>query len=212
MKTLYAFAFFILMLPLSAIPGFAQDPGASKHELGLMLGAISAPSRTLAAPSGQLSTSTGLALEANYGYRLIGGERMALYGEVHFLANGLRDISSNLARVTHDYATLYVTPGVRLKFVPRRRLSPYVAVGGGYALYEQSLFTQNQLANPEPRFRHRGAFDAAGGADYKFWRFVSLRGEFRYFYTGNPAFNAIADSSGQHNLVGSGGLALRWGK
>jgi len=208
MKSTLRLASLILLAAL----GHAEENEPAKHELGLLLGAISSPQRTLSNPAGTLATSPDLALEANYGYRLTNGKRVALYGEVHFLADALRDVSSNIARVSHDYASLYVTPGVRLKFAPHRRISPYVAVGGGYALYEQSLFTQTQSPNGAPRFRHRGAFTTAGGADYKFWRFVSLRGEFRYFYTGNPDFNAVAVARGQHNYVGSGGIVLRWGK
>ena len=202
----------LISIALFASLCFAQESEPPKHELGLLLGTISAPERTLTNPVGKLTTSPDVALQANYGYRLLSGNHVALYGEVHFLADALRDVSSNIARVSHDYASLYVTPGVRLKFAPRSRLSPYVAVGGGYALYEQSLFTQTQSPNGASRFRHRGAFTAAGGADYKVWRFVSARGEFRYFYTGNPDFNAVATSSGQNNFVGSGGLVLRWGR
>ncbi|MEO8026240.1 MAG: outer membrane beta-barrel protein [Bryobacteraceae bacterium] len=209
MKTTLRLASIALLAALC----FADETEPAKHELGLLLGAISSPERTLTSPAGKLTTSPDVALQANYGYRLYAGDRVAVYAEVHFLADALRDVSSNVARVSHDYASLYLTPGIRVKFAPRSRFSPYAAVGGGYALYEQSLFTQDQTTpNGAPRFRHRGAFDAAGGADYKFWRFVSLRGEFRYFYTGNPDFNAVASNSGQHNLVGSGGIVLRWGK
>ncbi len=199
-------------LTLFATLAFAQETESAKHELGLLLGGISSPQRTLVNPAGALTTSPDIALQANYGYRLLSGKKVALYGEVHFLADALRDVSSNVPRVSHDYASLFVTPGIRLKFAPRSRLSPFVAAGGGYALYEQSLFTQTGSPNGAPRFRHRGAFTAAGGADYRFWRFVSLRGEFRYFYSGNPDFNAVARESGQHNFVGSGGIVLRWGK
>ena len=64
---------------------------------------------------------------------------MALFGEINFVASPLRDVSSVVGTATHDSASLYVTPGIRLKFRPSSRISPYAAVGGGYADYEQSV-------------------------------------------------------------------------
>jgi hypothetical protein len=133
----------------------------------------------------------------------------SLAAEVHLLANGQRRIFSSNAAGTRDVATLYVTPGVRLK-VAAPLISPYAVVGAGYALYEQSHFTIYATPNPAPRFIHRGAFVFGGGADAPVWRWVGLRGEVRDFYTGNPAFNAPV-AGGQHNVVVGGGLVLSFG-
>lgn len=89
---------------------------AQKHEIGLTLGRINGPSRTTAA--GPAEIGSGIALQANYGYRLWLSKKVALSGEVHFLANGLREITSPAAVVTRDVAILYVTPGLRVKFMP----------------------------------------------------------------------------------------------
>jgi hypothetical protein len=182
---------------------------AQKQELGLTLGYLSGPERTLA--SGQsFQTSAGIAFQANYGYRFIGGETAALFGEVHFIANPLREISQTTPGLSRDYATLYVTPGLRVKFNPTGRFQPYIAGGGGYALYENSRLTQGGAPNPAGRFTHRGAVDFGVGADLHFWRFVYLRGEIRDFYTGNPGFNVAVRDSRQHNVVAGGGLGLHW--
>jgi hypothetical protein len=97
-----------------------------------------------------------------------------------------------------------------VKFLPRSALSPYVAVGAGYALYEQSLTRLDGQPNSAPRTIHRGAVDFAGGLDAKLWRFVGLRFEVRDCYTGSPAYNTAAISGGQHNIVVSGGFVLRF--
>ncbi|MDQ6666147.1 MAG: hypothetical protein M3Z23_17340 [Acidobacteriota bacterium] len=136
----------------------------------------------------------------------------ALYAETHFLANGLRDIGAGNSNASRDVATILVTLGLRLKFFPRRAISPYAAVGGGYALYEQSRMTIGGAPNPAPRFTHRGALDFSGGVDAPLWRFVGLRAEVRDFYTGNPSFNEPVISSGQHNVVAGGGIVLRFGR
>lgn len=184
---------------------------AQKHELGLTLGRISPQDRGSGANAVELSSGT--ALQANYGYRVWRNDVVAVFGEVHFLANGQRKIDSPNQAVTRDVATLYVTPGIRVKFAPDAPIAPYFAVGGGYALYEQSHFQLNGLDNPAARFTHRGAFQFGGGVDVKFWRWIGLRAEVRDFYTGSPSFNlAPGPSGGQHNVVAGGGFVLKWGE
>lgn len=183
---------------------FAPLLAAQQHELGLTLGRIGGVNRSA------IDLASGTALQANYGYRVWNGESTAVYGEVHFLANPQRQVSSANGGATRDVATLFVTPGVRVKFRKDRAVSPWLAAGGGYALYEQSLTTLSGAANPAPRLIHRGAFDFGGGADFRFWRFVALRAEVRDFYTGPAAFNVAAFHGGQHNLVVGGGIVLKF--
>jgi hypothetical protein len=151
-----------------------------------------------------------VAFQANYGYRIFGNDQAVLYGEVHLLANPLREVNSSMQTLTRDVATLFVTPGIRVKFFPPRRIAPYVAVGGGWADYEQSTTTLAGNRNSAPRTVNHGAFDYGGGVDFKFWRFVGLRAEIRDFYTGSPSYNAPALSGGQHNVVAGGGLVLEF--
>jgi len=104
----------------------------------------------------QSTLKSGTALQANYGVRITGGGAAALIGEVHFLASPLRDIASSQSGASRDFATIYIAPGIRVKFAPEARISPYLAVGGGYALYEQSTLTLGGQANSAPRHIHRG--------------------------------------------------------
>ena len=177
---------------------------AQKQEIGLTLGGLTSNDRP------GITLNRGLALQANYGYRLLGGHIAALYGEVHFLASPQRTTSSIASASTKDVASLYVTPGVRIKLLPNARFSPYGAIGGGWALYEQSALRQDGLANNAPRTVSHGAFDYGGGVDVRFWRFVGLRGEVRDFYTGSPAYNLSTSLGGQHNVVVGGGIVLRF--
>ncbi|MEJ7604801.1 MAG: outer membrane beta-barrel protein [Bryobacteraceae bacterium] len=183
---------------------------AQQQEVGLTLGHILSNQRTSA--GGALELGSGLALQANYGFRLYKGDSVAVYFETHFLANGQRAISSVDSRISRDVATLYVTPGIRMKFAPGKAVQPYVVFGGGYSLYEQSKMTLAGNPNPAPRFTHGKTIAFGGGADVKLWRFVGLRAEVRDFYSGNPSFNIQPSSSHQHNLVVGGGLVLRFGE
>jgi Outer membrane protein beta-barrel domain len=198
-----------LLFSLFTILGLGFPAAAEKHEIGLTLGRISGPTR--ASSAGEVSLDPGIALQANYGYRFLMRRSFALSAEVHFLANGQREIRSPNLAATRDIATLYVTPGLRVKFAPRSRIAPYVAAGGGYALYEQSLFRLDEAPNPAPRFTHRKAFMFGGGVDVPVWRWLGVRLEARDFYTGNPSFNAPIRSNGQHNVVVGGGFVLSFG-
>jgi len=185
---------------------FALPAAAQTHEIGLTLGRVSGVSR-----SSDVSLDSGIALQANYGYRFLKRRHVAVSAEVHFLANGQREIRSRDTSATRDIATLYLTPGVRFKFGPIRSFSPYLSVGGGYALYEQSLFRIDGAPNPAPRFTHRGALMFGGGGDFPLWRWLGGRLEVRDFYSGNPSLNTPLNGSGQHNVVFSGGLVIRFG-
>jgi hypothetical protein len=179
------------------------------HKVGLMLGRISGPSRS--SPSGELHLDSGIALQANYAYRVLQRSSFALAVEAHFLANGQREIRSTDPAVTRDVATLFLTPGLRVEFLPRGRIRPYVALGAGYALYEQSHFRIDGSSNPAPRFTHRGAVTFGGGIDVPVWRWLHARVQIRDFYTGNPSFNSDVRGFGQHNVVAGGGFVLSWG-
>jgi len=196
-----------LVVGLSIGIAAAQEV-APRHEIGLTLGALFGAQRN--GGSTRLDLGSGVALQANYGYRFLGGERAALYGEVHFLANSLREVNSSDRTLTRDAATIFLTPGVRVKFFPNRGVAPYFAVGGGWAVYEQSTSTLNGSSNPASRLVNHAAFDYGGGVDFKFWRFVGLRGEIRDFYAGGPSYNTTAIRGGQHNVVAGGGLVLKF--
>jgi opacity protein-like surface antigen len=193
-----------------AATALAQENGAvPRHEIGLTLGGLLSQTRESA--TARLDLGSGIALQANYGYRLTGGSRAALFGEVHFLANPLRDVASGNKSITRDVATIFVTPGLRLKFNGAGRISPYGAIGGGWAVFEQSTNQLNGAPNPASRLVNHGAFDYGAGVDLRFWRFVGLRGEVRDFYTGSPNYNTRLISCGEHNVVAGGGLVLKFG-
>ena len=118
----------LLLVPAFAAICLAQEDSAHLNELSLGLGGIPALTRSDTPP---LGTGSGVAFQVNYGRRFLKGRTVALYGEINALANPLRDVSSSIPTATHDFASLYITPGIRAKFLPTSRISPYVLVGGG---------------------------------------------------------------------------------
>jgi opacity protein-like surface antigen len=202
-------AFLTVIVSLLGILGIASaQERPAKHEIGLTLGGLFNTQRGSGAT--RLDLSSGVALQANYGYRFLGGKKAALYGEVHMLASPLREVTSATQSLTRDAATLFVTPGIRVKFNGTGFFSPYVVAGGGWALYEQSTMTVGGNPNSAPRTVNHGAFVYGGGVDTKFWRFVGLRAEIRDFYAGGPSYNTNLIRGGQHNVVAGGGLVLKF--
>jgi opacity protein-like surface antigen len=197
----------LLLLSAFAAVSFAQEESAHKNELALGLGGLPALSRS---DTPRLDAGSGVAFQVNYGRRFLKGRKVALYGEINALANPLRDVSSSIPTATHDFASLYITPGIRVKFLPTSRTSPYAVVGGGYGDYEQSTTRIDGQPNSVSRELARGVFDFGAGVEVRVWRFVALRGEARDFYTGSPAYNVAAVSGGQHNVVATGTLVLGW--
>ena len=106
----------------TAIPAWPQEEIAPRHEVGLTLGGFFTTDRHVRQTRVELGS--GLALQANYGYKFLEGTTAALYGEVHFLASPQRLVSSSDLTLTRDVATLFVTPGIRVKFFPRSAVSP----------------------------------------------------------------------------------------
>src|SRR5260370_15882899 len=107
-----------------------------------------------------------------------------------------RSLAATTATVPQNYASLYVTPGVRLKLFPGARLSPWVAVGGGYALYEQSAKLSNGQ-NTTNKFLNRGVFDFGGGLGYRLLRFLRLRAVVRGFLSRHTNLKRAPFSSTQ---------------
>jgi hypothetical protein len=200
-----SFGLIFLLLLVVPFPILAQ-----KNEITLSLGGTPSQSPGFRSPTaGTAQTSADISLGANYGHRFLDAGAAALYGEIEFVALPNRSLAATTATVPQNYASLYVTPGVRLKILPSSRLSPWVAAGGGYALYEQSARLSNGQSTTN-KFLSRGVFDFGGGLDYRLYRFIGLRGEVRDFLSGNPNLNVALSSSTQHNVVASGGISVRF--
>jgi hypothetical protein len=194
----------LLVAILLAAPARAQN-----QELTFSLGGIPGQTRTFQGSAGTAPISADRSFGINYGHRFLDAKIAVLYGEIEFVAIPNRSVTSATAIVPQSYASLYLAPGLRLKFFPSSRLSPWGAIGGGYALYQQSAKLSNGQ-NETDKFLNRGVFDYGGGLDFRLFRFIGLRAEVRDFLSGNPGLNVKLNSSTQHNVVASGGVILHF--
>lgn len=118
----------VLLLPFAAVVCGGQEI-APRNELGFTLGGIPSLSRSTSQQSVDLGS--GIAFGVNYGRRIVSGNTVALYGEVDLLASPLRDVSSIISSATKNLTSLYVIPGVRLRYSrhpPFRRTRPSAVV------------------------------------------------------------------------------------
>ena len=187
------------LLICMAAPALAQ-----KHDLGLLLGREVVSNRT------GLDIAGGTSFNANYAQRLMDAKLASLYVEIPFAATPQHAVTAKTLTVPKDFASLFLTPGLKIKFGSILPVVPYVAAGAGYAQFEQSVSQQDGKANTGPRRTHTGAFDAAAGVEIKLplpW--IRLRGEIRDFISGNPALNA-PPAGKQHNVVIGGGFGISW--
>lgn len=204
MKLLMTVLFFLATVSLS----WAQD---TRNEVGLLLGALSTGSRDIQLPTlSRANIDAGLTYQANYARRLVQAKLASLHVEVLFAATPLQKVRSSNTLLPRDYASLFLTPGLKVKFLPGGRFSPYVAAGGGYARFRESDFRTNNQANSGRIGTNTGVFNYGGGVDIRVFRYLSLRGEVRDFVTGNPNFNAPFLTNRQHNVLTSGGIVLHF--
>src|SRR5689334_18723048 len=115
---------------------------AQKQEVTLSLGGVFSQSRSFQGAS-TAQISSDFDLEANYGYRFLHANIAALYGEIEFVALPNRSVTSATAIVPKNYASLYVAPGLRLKFAPAGRISPWKECHRGSGRFGSSGFSIN---------------------------------------------------------------------
>ena len=195
----------LFMLAACALSAQAE----SKNELGLLLGRIGIAQHTLA--SGEaLKFNTGTALQATYARRILKGGVADLLFEVPFVATPSNDIRATNPALPRLVASILVTPGVRVKFLPHSRISPWLSVGGGYARFDPSKSTLGEGTTLAAPGSNGGALALGGGVDVKFWRIVGLRGEVRDFYSGLPNYGVTLTDSRRNSVVVSGGFVLHF--
>jgi hypothetical protein len=153
-----------------------------------------------------------LTLGAEYDRRLGLTRRIAVYGGIDFLAspNDVK-LSQQIQNVPSQYAFIFLTPHVRVKFHPSGAFSPWLSFGGGYARFHETA----PLATPSFRpGTNAGTFVFGGGLDTRTVLHVlkipiGFRVEVRDFYSGAPNYSVRVDGR-LNNLAFTGGLLIKF--
>jgi hypothetical protein len=137
------------------------------NEIGFLLGGSVTPELSIADPAGNsIDFGAGHTFQATYARHLLTLPVARLSLEVPFFAAPSIKLDSASQVVPLEYASLFVTPGFRLTLMPDQAISPWVSVGGGYALFEHA----SELLSGEPNDagnRHTGAIQFGGGLDIR---------------------------------------------
>jgi hypothetical protein len=191
----------------AAYPVAAQSVTSNegRREFGVSIGELSSGAPNAA---GNLDLNAGVAVELSFAQKIRDLSFGSLYWEVEALTGPLRRVDGTPVTATHTVRSIYVTPGLRLQFMPKDPVSPWLSAGGGYAFYN----SDNTAIDGGPAAggtKHTYAIDFGGGVDYAFGKSYAVRGEARGFFTGSPKFGTPADN-GLFNFVISGGLVWRF--
>ncbi len=179
-----------VMLVLVTVPSPAQ-----KNELSIGVGGY--------VPVTLTGVGAAVAIEGSYAHRVASVPFLAAYLEFPVVGTLKSTVTSAGLASSASYSALFFAPGLRLKLAPGFPVSPWLAAGGGLAHFGASAALGGGSVNT-------GVFDYGGGLDLKVAPFLSLRGEVRDFYSGAIAFSLAGFGQRQHNIVGTGGLVLRF--
>jgi hypothetical protein len=202
-------------LLLSGLVPYAHSQ--TKNEVGLVIGATTTPSQTLSSggsgPAGDLTFNPSLALGAEYDRRLAIVKPVAIYGGVDFLASPFDvKLSQPPQGVSPQYAYVFLTPHVRVKFNPAGPIAPWLSFGGGYARFLEKAPSTSTSFKPGT---NTGTFEFGAGIDtrsvVRLLRIpIGFRFEVRDFYSGLPNYNRRIHASLQNNVAFTGGLLIRF--
>ena len=190
--------------------GKAQE----KNEVGLVIGATVTPPRNFSSgTTTSASFGPSLAFGAEYDRRLIALERLTVLGGADFLASPFDvKLSHPPSDVIGQYAYIFLTPHIRVKFRPQGPLSPWALLGGGYARFLEKRPVSTVSFAPGT---NTGALVFGGGIDthplVRVFKFpIGLRVEVRDFYSGSPKYNQPVKGTLQHNVSFAAGLLIKF--
>jgi hypothetical protein len=189
------------MLTIGVGDGSAQ----TRFDVGLLLGPTRATNE-----GAVLQFDRGTTYQATFAWRLWRTDTANVSIEVPFIASPAFTVVTPGASLPLEYASLYLTPGLRVTFLPGSAVSFFGALGAGYARYSESKLKADRSPNPDQRDTNAGALQVGGGIDLRGFRWLGFRGELRDVYTGSRNFSVPTPGLRVHNVIGSGGLVIRF--
>jgi hypothetical protein len=202
-RQIVAAAVTVLMMGLWSAEASAQTRG--RYEAGLLVG------WTRTSAEGQaLAFDVSSTYQATFAWRLWQGGAASVFLEVPFLAApalGVKTVSPGGA-LPKEYASLYLTPGIRVAFRPDRTVSLFGAAGGGYARYSEGKHKLDNTDNPLQRDTNTSAIQLGAGVNLRGSSWLGLRGEVRDLYTGPRNFSVPTPGERVHNIIASVGIIL----
>jgi opacity protein-like surface antigen len=203
----------LTVVTIMAASAVAQD---EKNEIGGLLGRTFISNQGIKGatfPNPIISSGKGLSFEVEYARRFLVTPIFALSGEAVVMVNHDEDINGGAygnAVVPPQYSQLFVTPAARVNLFPTTAVSPWISLGVGFGHFGESSTLIYGGANPG-QSTTSAVFQGGIGVDVKVWRKLSIRGEVRDFWSGEPDFPlAPTGKTRQHNYFVGGGAFWRF--
>jgi hypothetical protein len=160
-----------------------------------------------------IHSGNGLTFEGEYARRFfvtpvfaISAEGLVAYNHEEKLNAG----AYGFAVVPQAYKQLFVVPAARVNLFPTTAVSPWASVGAGFGYITQSADLVYGGVNPG-KSTTSAVIEGGLGLDVKVWSKLSMRGEVRDFWSGEPDFPlAPTGKTRQHNYFVGGGAFWRF--
>jgi len=203
----------VMMATMLAASAVAQD---EKNEVGGIIGRIFISDQGIqnaSYPNPVITSGKGLTFAGEYArlFRVtpiysVAGEAILAYNHEVKLDAG----EYPTAVVPTSYKELFVTPAARVNLFPTTAVSPWISVGVGFGHFTQASTLVYGGANPG-KSTTSATIEGGFGLDVKVWKKLSIRGEVRDFWSGEPDFPlAPTGKSRQHNYFVGGGAFWRF--
>ena len=198
-------AFIVSTTCLAAVLSSTPVAAETQYDVGLLAGWLKT------SPAGTaLSFHVGPSYEVTLARQVWRNAAVSVAVEIPFFAQNSISTKTPGALLPREYASLFLTPGVRLHVRPERRVSVYGTFGGGYARYSESKLREDGGPNPQQRDTNAGALQFGAGVDVRGGSWLGLRGEVRDIVTGARQFSIAVPNSTVHNIIMSLGVGIRF--
>ena len=196
-----AFALIAATLFLTSRPVGAEE----RIDVGLLLGTTRPTDEGTT-----LQFKREITYQATLGWRICSGKRVAIAIEVPFLASPAFEVTTPGNALPLEYASLYLTPGVRVILPTGGPVSVFGTAGAGYARYSESKLKADRSPNPNQQDTNAGAVHVGGGVDVRGLGWLGFRAEVRDIITGARKFSIATPGPAVHNVASSAGLVVRF--
>ncbi len=171
------------VLRAALLLGFATSPAVygQSHELGILAGATNPSAQVDILSAVSVSAGTSVSVQVDYAYRLKSTPGGKLYLEFPATRVAKASVGIQWNRVAAGQSKFFFTPGVRYRFLPASRVSPYVAGGFGFGWFDKTNIVISPPILVEVADGMRPAFGFGGGAALRIYRGLSFRAEVRDF-------------------------------
>jgi hypothetical protein len=203
--------FWIAVLTVVAMLGASAVAQDEKNELGGALGRTFISNQGIKGgidPGTIIAFGKGLSIEGEYARRFLVTPIYAISAEALVMYNRDEDINGGaylLPVVPPQLSQLFVTPAARVNLFPTTAVSPWASLGVGFGHTGESSSLLFGATNPG-KSTTSAVIQGGIGLDVKVWRKLSIRGEARDYWSGEPDFPlAPTGKTRQHNyFVGIG--------